>query len=56
MCDVDLTFHTPREASPVSKYKQRQLFPVKILNALSSFIGRVGEPNLSCLGYHLNNE
>lgn len=44
-----VTFHSTREASPVSKDHQRQPFSVKIIDSLCSLKGRVREPHLTSL-------
>lgn len=44
-----LTFHSPREASPVCKDHQGQPFSVEVLDCLGCFEGRVGEPHLPSL-------
>jgi len=44
-----VTFHSAREAPPVSKHHQRQPLSVEVVDSLRRFKGRVREPHLTSL-------
>lgn len=45
----EVTFHSAREASPVSEDHQREPFSVEVIDSLRSLKGRVREPHLASL-------
>lgn len=50
------TFHAAREASPVSKDDEWQVFMVQVPDGLGCLVSRVRKPHLPRLGYRLSQK
>lgn len=54
MTDIIPTLHPPpTEPPPLGKHHERQFFPVEVFDGLDRFVGRVREPHLPRLFFHL---